>query len=123
MFNPTKLIELRVRNGLSQNALGKAAGISHVHVRKLENGGIVKPRPDTVDKLAEALHVSPDVLTSQSGIDVLPPTIEDQSPNVFVTGFSDTLQVAQLLTAFVKLTPEGKSKLMEYADLLLRAGK
>ncbi len=56
----------RKKLGLTQEALARKADISYNTIIKLEAGGIINPRMDTLIKLAEALEVSLDKLTERS---------------------------------------------------------
>lgn len=49
--------ELREARGLSQNALAKAAGLSHTFVGRIESGVAHRPSYDTLRRLADALDV------------------------------------------------------------------
>jgi len=52
------LLELRTRQGLSQEALAKRRGISVSYVSMLERG-MRTPTLETIESLAKALHFSP----------------------------------------------------------------
>jgi transcriptional regulator with XRE-family HTH domain len=58
------LLELRTRQGLSQEALAKRSRISVSYVSMLERG-MRTPALETVESLAKALHVSPLYLLQQ----------------------------------------------------------
>lgn len=49
--------ELREARGLSQNALAKAAGLSHTFIGRIESGVARRPSYDTLRRLADALDV------------------------------------------------------------------
>lgn len=53
------LTHYRVSHKISQSKLGKRAGLDRSYICKLENGSRV-PSRDTVDKLGEALQLSPE---------------------------------------------------------------
>ena len=54
----------RNKLGLTQEALARKADISYNTIIKLESEGITDPRMKTLKKLAKALNVSLDTLTS-----------------------------------------------------------
>lgn len=56
-----KLKELRIERALTQEELGKKAGIGKNTVNRLEQDK-TDPRPSTLRKLAQALEVSPSEL-------------------------------------------------------------
>jgi putative transcriptional regulator len=54
--------KLRKDKGLSQDKLSRLADVAHATIIKIESGGIKSPTIDTVQKIANALDVSLDVL-------------------------------------------------------------
>ena len=50
---------LRLRNGLSQEELGKKVGVGKAAINKYEKGIVVNFKRSMIDKLADALDVSP----------------------------------------------------------------
>ncbi len=58
----SKLRELRIRKGLSLEALAVRSGMSERAIRALESGETTQPRPATIGWLAEALDVEPEAL-------------------------------------------------------------
>jgi transcriptional regulator with XRE-family HTH domain len=54
--------KLRKDKGLSQDKLSRLADVAHATIIKIESGGIKSPTIDTVQKIANALGVSLDVL-------------------------------------------------------------
>jgi transcriptional regulator with XRE-family HTH domain len=54
--------KLRKDKGLSQDKLSRLADVAHATIIKIESGGIKSPTIDTVQKIADALGVSLDVL-------------------------------------------------------------
>jgi transcriptional regulator with XRE-family HTH domain len=54
-----KVKRLREDLSLSQRELAALAGVSPATVLKIEQGGVEKPHPRTLRKLAEALDVAP----------------------------------------------------------------
>ncbi|MBS2099006.1 helix-turn-helix domain-containing protein [Carboxylicivirga linearis] len=61
MNTPTKIKELRERNGLSQEELCENSGISLRTIQRIENGESV-PRGSTLKMIASTLNVSSDSL-------------------------------------------------------------
>lgn len=59
------LVKLRKQKGWSQERLATVSGISYNTLIKLERGGILNPKIETVIKLAEALGVSLDELVGR----------------------------------------------------------
>jgi len=61
---PTRLRELREGRLLARGALGERAGMARISIGRLE-GGQVRPRLATIRKLAAALGVGPEELTTR----------------------------------------------------------
>ena len=59
------LVKLRKQKGWSQERLATESGISYNTLIKLERGGILNPKIETVIKLADALNVSLDELVGR----------------------------------------------------------
>lgn len=59
-----RLKRLRLENKLTQIALGKISGVSHVQIGRYENG-FSKPRAKTLAKLAKALGEAPNVFSNK----------------------------------------------------------
>lgn len=55
--------KLRLKNGMSQDALSKKANLAFYTISKIEAGATPNPTIETVKKIAEALNVSLDELT------------------------------------------------------------
>ena len=59
MILADKIIELRKKNGLSQEELAELCGISRATLSKIENNEEVNVNTRTIAKLAEAFDVKP----------------------------------------------------------------
>jgi transcriptional regulator with XRE-family HTH domain len=59
------LVKIRKQKGWSQEKLAVESGISYNTIIKIERGGIVNPKIETVIKLAKALDVKIDELLGQ----------------------------------------------------------
>jgi transcriptional regulator with XRE-family HTH domain len=60
--------KFRKKLGLTQEALSRKADISYNTIIKLEAGGIINPRMDTLIKLAGALEVGLDKLVGRGNV-------------------------------------------------------
>jgi Zn-dependent peptidase ImmA (M78 family)/DNA-binding XRE family transcriptional regulator len=63
-FNRAMLSLARAARGFTQSDLAKAARVTQALISKLESGLTVDPSPETVDAIADALHVPIAFLTS-----------------------------------------------------------
>ena len=68
MSDPESLRSLRQKKKLSRSRLAERSGIAERTIQRLENEPqrCQKPREDTVNRLADALDVEPDVLSGRS---------------------------------------------------------
>jgi transcriptional regulator with XRE-family HTH domain len=65
ILSVSKIRNLRLRRGMSQEALAERTGLTNVTISHIETGRT--PRPSTVVKIAEALGVSPEDLWESDG--------------------------------------------------------
>ena len=54
----TRVREVRIRQGLSQEELSEKSGVSAANISRIETGETKNPRPSTMRRLASALGVS-----------------------------------------------------------------
>lgn len=70
MKTADKIKALRTRKGLSQEELGKMVGLQKAAINKYETGRVVNIKKSILQKLADALSVSPaDLLDDPEGYD------------------------------------------------------
>jgi transcriptional regulator with XRE-family HTH domain len=62
MIDRYKLLELRQKHGMSQEALGKAIGLNGSYIGDIEQGRRTTVTTATLCKLADTLHCSADEL-------------------------------------------------------------
>lgn len=103
--------EKREAAGMSQKALGEAAGISDSAIQRIEAGQRKTPGWDTLCKIAKALDIHPFEILQNAGYI----TIEDLQPySSPVRGLSDLnereLRYVQLFTDFVKAQRTSEKK-------------
>lgn len=91
-----KIKMLRTQKGLTQAELGKIIGVQNSAIAKYENGRVVNIKKDTLDKLAEALEVSPAEL------------LDDVAENYFsnVEQYINSLDIRQELRKTLSLDPK-----------------
>ena len=62
-INPETLEKLRKARGLDQQALAERAGVNPKTILRIENGDSKETRWSTIERIAEALSIKPEVLT------------------------------------------------------------
>jgi len=94
-----KLKELRVKKGLTQEALGLLSGLGRVYINHVEKGRYKNITIQTAQKLAEALGVSTDELLEgeTSGKTRLPEKSLADMFSLFTSDFADKLQKLEVV--------------------------
>ncbi|MFN8613797.1 MAG: helix-turn-helix transcriptional regulator [Vulcanimicrobiota bacterium] len=100
-----RLRELRRRRNFTQAELARRAGVSHVHIGRLEKG-VSQPTADFVKKLADALGVMPGYLIDGSQQEAVTANIED-------------LELAQQFQQLARLPREDKAIIKSVVDAFL----
>ena len=97
------LRDKRTRQGLSIEQLRLASGVDGANIYRLETGGIKKPRPDHLVKLANALQLSLPDLYAMAGLP-FPKELPSFSPYLRsrYSGLSDEAR-RELETAFEQI--------------------
>ncbi|MCL8268801.1 MULTISPECIES: helix-turn-helix domain-containing protein [Leptospira] len=106
---PTRLKELRIQKGFSQEDLAKMVGLHKNHIGRYERGDS-QPTADKIRKLADTLGVSGDVLLGN--------TTQDQAK--IQIGDRDLLN---LFSEVEKLSSEDKEKVSDFLDAFLMKRK
>lgn len=65
MLFPSRLKDLRIQRGVTQKAIAEGIGVAPVSLQRFEYG-TVKPKLDTVARLADFFNVSVDYLIGRS---------------------------------------------------------
>ncbi len=122
----------RGRLGMTQEHLARAASIAPTSVVRLENGEVERPRVSTLTKIADALEVEPQELTSfvTRDQDSVPEPVEAGGAGPFTavyqregewwTGFVEELPGANAQGETLK---EARESLREAVELVLEANR
>lgn len=65
MMIPARLKSLRIQHGVTQKAIAESIGVAPVTLQRFEYG-TVKPKLDTVERLADFFNVSLDYLVGRT---------------------------------------------------------
>lgn len=108
MNTSEKIKQYRLKKGLSQEELGKLVGLQKAAINKYETGRVVNIKKSVLQKLAEALSVSPADL------------LDDNTSNISYVLSPDE---SALLDDYQKLNAAGRNKVREYASDLTEQKK
>jgi transcriptional regulator with XRE-family HTH domain len=106
MKTSEKIRNLRLEKGLSQEALGNLVGVQKSAINKYEKGRVVNIKRSTLQKLADALGVSPAEL------------LDDTETEIVLTPNESTL-----LNLYRELNDEGQEKATDYVEDLVWSGR
>ena len=81
MTTGDRIREARKKKGLSQEELGALIGVQKAAIHKYENNIVINLKRDMIEKLAEALDVSPVYLLGFDGEAPQPAAVTDGGPD------------------------------------------
>lgn len=103
----SRIKELRLKLGLTQEELGEIIGVKKAAINKYESGLVKNIKRDMQARLAEALHTDPASLFYPDAT----------KPELVLTTFEETL-----ITKFRELNEEGQNMAIEYTEYLISKG-
>jgi transcriptional regulator with XRE-family HTH domain len=109
----TRIKELRILSGLSQEELGKRVGVQRAAINKYEKGSVTNIPLSTIEKMAAVFEVSPTYIVGwdDSKMDQLALEVK------ILQGVSKFYgkESVELLECYMELSKEGKKRLLMYA--------
>lgn len=111
--------QLRMRQGLTQKALGELCGIAEPTIRRYENGKL-KPKIETSRKIASALGVSVGDLMEWADFDRQAP--EHLADEVTILDLAQRIGglTCEAVELFSQLNEQGQKKAVDYITDLLK---
>lgn len=110
----TRIRELRMLAGLSQEELGRRIGVQRAAVNKYEVGTVQNIPISTIEKLAQIFDVSPNYIVGWGYDDANPISAEVRVIHGVKQFYGK--ESVELLEHFTHLTPKGKKRLLQYLD-------
>ena len=109
----TKIKELRMLSGMSQEELGSRIGVQRAAINKYEKGTVTNIPLQTIENIAKVFDVSPTYIVGWDGNGGNPLAAEVK----VLTGVKEFfgIEAVDLLESYVSLNKKGKKKLFEYA--------
>jgi transcriptional regulator with XRE-family HTH domain len=110
----TRIKELRVLSGMSQEELGRRVGVQRAAINKYEKGSVTNIPIKTIEKIAQVFDVSPTYIV---GWDSTPsnPLAAEVKVLQGVKRFygADTVE---LIESFIQLNHDGRERVLHYAE-------
>jgi transcriptional regulator with XRE-family HTH domain len=110
----TRIKELRLIVGMSQEELGRRVGVQRAAIQKYEKGTVSNIPIHTIEKIARVFDVSPSYILGW-GIESPNPLATEVKIIQGVNKFFGNGAV-ELLENYVTLDDHGKSKVLEYSN-------
>lgn len=109
----TKIRELRILSGMSQEELGKRIGVQRAAIQKYEKGSVTNVPLSTIERIAGVFDVSPTYLVGWTNEKTNPLAAEVRVLQG-VKNFYGSDGV-DLLECYTNINSKGKRKLIQYA--------
>lgn len=109
----TRIKELRLLSGMSQEELGRRVGVQRAAINKYEKGTVTNIPIQTIEKMAQVFDVSPTYIVGWNGDNENPLAAEVK----VLTGVKQFFGAGavDLLESYTTLNNKGKKRLLEYA--------
>lgn len=113
----SKIRELRIKKGLTQEQLGELIGVKKAAVQKYESGRVKNLKQATITKFSEIFDVPPwTFVESQYDMNELC----EEVTTLDLLGKHFGMDSIEMLQLFVQLNDRGKEKVMELSKDLLK---
>ena len=110
----TRIKELRLLAGLSQEELGRRVGVQRAAINKYEKGTVANIPLQTIEQMAVIFDVSPTYIVGWNGDNENPLAAEVK----IIQGVKQFYgkDAVELLSHFNQLKPMGKKRVIQYID-------
>lgn len=109
----TRIKELRILSGLSQEELGRRIGVQRAAINKYEKGGVTNIPLTAVEKMANIFEVSPSYILGWDEIEPNELALEVRVIQGVQHFFGK--DAVTLLEAYTNVNNVGKKRILEYA--------
>ena len=110
----TKIRELRLLAGMSQEELGKRVGVQRAAINKYEKGIVENIPLQTIEKMAQIFDVSPTYIVGWNDDNTNPLTVEVKVIQGVQRFYGK--DAVDLLETYVNLNSQGRKRLLQYAQ-------
>lgn len=112
IYPGTRIKELRLLNGLSQEELGRRVGVQRAAINKYEKNTVTNIPIATIEKIASVFDVSPTYLVGWSEDNPNPLSVEVKVLQGIKHFYGEA--VVNMIEGFTNLTPEGQQRVIQY---------
>ena len=113
----TKIRELRLLAGMSQEELGKRVGVQRAAINKYEKGIVENIPLHTIEKMAQIFDVSPTYIVGWNDDNTNPLAVEVKVIRGVQRFYGK--DAVDLLETYVNLNSQGRKRLLQYAQDML----
>ena len=113
----TKIRELRLLAGMSQEELGKRVGVQRAAINKYEKGIVENIPLHTIEKMAQIFDVSPTYIVGWNDDNTNPLAVEVKVIQGVQRFYGK--DAVDLLETYVNLNSQGRKRLLQYAQDML----
>lgn len=110
----TRIKELRLLSGLSQEELGRRVGVQRAAINKYEKGTVTNIPLHTIEQIAMVFDVSPTYIVGWNGDKENPLAAEVKIIQGIKHFFGEP--AVDLVETYVMLNVEGRKRLLQYAE-------
>ena len=110
----TKIRELRLLAGMSQEELGKRIGVQRAAINKYEKGIVENIPIHTIEKIAQIFDVSPTYIVGWNDDNTNPLVIEVKVIRGVQRFYGKT--AVELLEIYISLNETGRHRMLQYAN-------
>lgn len=114
----TRIKELRILSGLSQEELGRRIGVQRAAINKYEKGGVTNIPITAVEKMANIFEVSPSYILGWDEIEPNELALEVRVIQGVQHFFGK--DAVTLLEAYTNVNNVGKKRILEYAYEMMK---
>jgi transcriptional regulator with XRE-family HTH domain len=110
----TRIKELRMLSGISQEELGRRVGVQRAAINKYEMGSVTNIPIATIEKIARVFDVSPTYILGWNETSPNPLSAEVKIIQGIKTFYGE--DAVELLEGYVTMTGTGRRKVLRYLD-------
>ena len=108
----TKIKELRLLSGMSQEELGRRVGVQRAAIQKYEKGSVTNIPLTTIEKIADVFEVSPTYIVGWDNAESNPLAAEVKVIHGVQRFYGK--EAVEVLEGFTTISKQGKKRVLQY---------